>query len=90
MSFQDDLTLGSLRSELLLNISDEIKLELNPVNHNLKLLTDRGVQIEQSQCFLLENYDNLLEVVQTTRNHVPTHEPRVRQQDEEIHSYSTR
>ena len=58
------------KTELLPSIRREVKFEIETLNVNIQVLTDRCSKIEQSIQFLSNKYDTVLGILQATKKQI--------------------
>ena len=82
------LTVEELRTlwktEFLPSIRKEINMELAKIKDSIKSLNDRFQQIEQSQSFLSEKYDAVVELVRTKKSQMKSVESRIEANEKRI------
>ena len=71
-------------TEFLPSIRREIKFEIETLSANIKALTNRCSQIEQSIQFLSEKYDTVLEILQATNKQVAKLEAIINEEADQI------
>lgn len=82
------LTVGEFRkvwkTESLPSIRREVKFEIETLNANIQVLTDRCSPIEQSIQFLSDKYDTVLGILQATKKQMAGLEANVKEQTAQI------
>lgn len=69
--------LPSIKKEIRI----EIKVEVDQIKSSINDLTDRYAQIEQSQKFISQKFDELVGSMQQTKKHIQTLECKIKEQD---------
>lgn len=72
------------KTEFLPSIRREVKFEIETLNANIQVLTDRCSQIEQSIQFLSDKYDTVLGILQATKKQIAGLEANVKEQTDQI------
>ena len=72
------------KTELLPSIRRGVKFEIETLNVNIQVLTDRCSQIEQSIQFLSDKYDTVLGILQATKKQIAGLEAIGKEQTDQI------
>lgn len=73
-------------NELLPSIRKEIIAEVHIIKTNLDALNDRCMNIEKSQPFLSDKYDQVIQSLQNTKKQIRITESNIKKQDDAIYS----